>query len=578
MGTTWSSAVAIGVALLCASGEASASAPPHELASDRPLTGLIASGDTLFYGVNSGYFFATEGAAPRKLASTSVEWGSAMSLGNGRMLANNAFTGALLSSDGTASGTSVITTAVRGEVLAPDPVFGTPPPEYRAFTVMDGVALFAAHLPDAPPGAYSAWRSDGTAAGTYPLHPECGAMGDAVQWLGTIGGKALSLAYACDRDTASRGALTLYASDGATYTPWMTIAQGSDPWQPYASFRIGETIVFGAAGPDRKVHLWQVDDALVPMPLPFTLPNRDVGWFLRARDAWIACDGTTLSRVDADGTTTALHSCSGTSGEEYNSVCVDGRCIIPMLAGTFSTDGTPDGSGVLPLTSRVVMFLGYAGSLPVWLGDTRIGSDFWFAPLTMDGTVAGSRVLGESYPVWRIVPIPAAPVRPTLVVMGDLGLWTTDGVSSGLRVQGRIEFAARIGDRIFFTTSSLTGCGGFESLYSWDLDTTGPTVAIPTPHLDCPEGGPDPDGANGDAGSAGSNAGSSADSDAGSSAVGDAGLGPSSDAAGSGNAPESPDHRGGCDAGSRGSPPLAAAALAALVVCARRRRGTRSAR
>jgi len=303
---------------------------------------------------------------------------------------------------------------------------------------------------DASHGTHQLWVSDGTDAGTRPLH-------ETYSYPPRIVGTSGSLAYyTVERSDGGILAIDLWRTDGT--------AAGTLPLEAKVENNSGYAIL---------------GDHLFFTHCPVLLNC----------ELWRS-DGT------APGTARVFANLPALRIDSYPSLVPVGNHLylaLRMASGDqlWRSDGTPAGTGRLSAFSYFNDFLGTLGNRFLFSAQ---GPDAQFHVWVDDGSVAGPRPIADFGFENRIVafrslgPAVYFLVHPT---GGSTRLWATDGTAQGTvqvadfgsagPTPEEIEAMEKIGNRLLFAVYH----GGTVTLWS-----SGGTAATPTPLTGCPGGCP----------------------------------------------------------------------------------------
>jgi ELWxxDGT repeat protein len=234
----------------------------------------------------------------------------------------------------------------------------TPPIEQQQPTSPAFVALNQKLLFGALDGANRVlYRSDGTPAGTAPLHPVRPGTTSGV----AIGGVVFFAGFTPD------GGAELWKTDGtaAGTARVKDILPGTGSSNPTLLTNVGGILYFTAVDPDHGRELWKSD-------------GTDAGTVLVAETAPGPSSRTITEIQPADGTT-------------YFATLAD----TTVQGGLWKTDGTPAGTTLLLESRATPTRLEALGSRVVFLGyDGEHGQEPWVS----DGTPDGTRMLKDVNP------------------------------------------------------------------------------------------------------------------------------------------------------------------------------------
>jgi ELWxxDGT repeat protein len=432
---------------------------------------------------------------------------------------------ALYSSDGTATGTSLVRGLAAGTsspLLAGWDAFAANTPPVVA---AGGKLYFAA--PGSPSGA---WVSDGTAAGTAPLAVS-GATGNASPDLLVAGGRVLFTPMV--NGPGGFPVPQLVSSDGtADGTVVLTTTAGGIRSAVAAGgkvYYVTEDYSGGIGGPTDTI--WQTDGTAAGTRAFATLPAGAQVWTFGADGAWLAVvGGKVYFAASAAGSGTELWVSDGTPAgtrqvKEINPSTQNGfdstfpypRSSFPqgftVVGGTvyfaaddgahgqelWKTDGTAAGTVMVkdlspsvgspgyeltgtPSGSRLSGLTAFAGRLYFAADDGTTGQQLYVS----DGTAAGTTRLtsaahsantGESFLSAGETPVVVAALGHRLLFgMGDAArgrqLWATDGTPAGTAVVKPIGAQASAWDRAFAGPLPVGVVGG-RLLFSADDGTSG---------------------------------------------------------------------------------------------------------
>jgi ELWxxDGT repeat protein len=354
------------------------------------------------------------------------------------------------------------------------------------------------------------WRSDGTAAGTYPLSDVTPDSDEMVELQGFV--------YFTGR-TGLHGS-SLLRSDG---TPGGTVllwdpAPGDFSHDPLRMLRVlGRRLLFVAPGPGGDPALWSSDGTSHP-PALVTSPSsehdfRDAVVFA-GRLLLVAETETTFQLWASDGTaagTRLLKSFASPHAFPLSGfsawASLPGRFLFTVDDGVHGaepwvTDGTPAGTHLLKdicpgSCSGAVSFFQYPGSVAYFSAtDPSLGQELWIT----DGTSAGTRLVRDLCPgkcsgspsglqaakgkivfaanaadgrsvIWRTDGTPQGTVRVT-----DLGPGTSID-SFGYPIPGGLLFVATEpvhGTEIWRTDGTAAGTAIVKDIASADLAGSAP--------------------------------------------------------------------------------------------------------